>query len=148
MRRSWLISLGMVPIGATGGRRYLELTSEALEVRFGWAWRHWFPLKEIKQVALVAAPSRYSPRWKGDLFHAFYPMWVYYADGVINFVYSQDNVVEIRLREPQRVRFLLPRVSCRAFAASLEDPEAFLTAIARYGVETVRESAGAPGGTP
>ncbi len=61
-----------------------------------------------------------------------------YSNGFINLVFIRGDAVEVRLRRPMRVRTILPRVSCNLLAASLEDPEAFLEALAKAGVPTAR----------
>jgi hypothetical protein len=144
IRRNRLFAPILPLFGATAGRRYLEVTDDGLVARLGWLVHHRFALDEIKEATLVSGPSAHGPGWRlGDrsldhgeptsrglsLFRASYSVPLY-ENGVISFVWSQESVVEIRFKRAQRVRVVLPRLRCELLAASLQDPERFLEALA------------------
>jgi hypothetical protein len=55
--------------GGTRGRSYLEIGSETLTARFGWAFRYRFPLSDIEDATLVRRLPwySYSIGWRSDL---------------------------------------------------------------------------------
>ena len=151
IRRSRLFALALLPFfGATAGRSYLELTHDGLVLRFGWLCHHRFPLDEIEEAAFISGPVPYGPGWRrtrpyepgggysGGLSIAYGYGVTLYSNGFINLVFLKGDVVEVRLKRPIRVRMMLPRVSCERLAVSLEDPEAFLEALAKAGVPSTR----------
>ena len=106
--------------GGTRGRSYLEIDSEALTARFGWPFHYRFPLGEIEDATLVERPPwySYSIGWRSDLV------------GGIGLIGSYRNLVKIRFRRRRWVWMLLP-LPCKRLVASLEEPQAFLDALAR-----------------
>ena len=110
---------------ATPGRSYVELADDGLVARFGWLFHHSFPLADIEGAGRRSWPLLYGIGWRSNLF------------GVIGLIGSRGNVVEVRLRRRRWIWMLLP-LSCNRLAVSLEDPEAFLEALARVGVPVSR----------
>jgi hypothetical protein len=106
--------------GGTRGRSYLEIDSETLTARFGWAFRYRFPLSDIEDATLVRRLPwySYSIGWHSDL------------RGGIGLTGAYKNLVEIRFRRRRWVWMLLP-LPCKRLVASLEEPQAFLDALAR-----------------
>jgi hypothetical protein len=106
--------------GGTRGRSYLEIGSEALTARFGWAFHYRFPLGDIEAATLIGRPPwyLYSIGWRSDL------------RGGIGLIGAYKNLVEIRFRRRRWVWMLLP-LPCKRLVASLEEPQAFLDALAR-----------------
>ena len=106
--------------GGTRGRSYLEIDSETLTARFGWAFRYRFPLGDIEDATLVRRLPwyNYSVGWHSDL------------HGGILLVGAYKNLVEIRFRRRRWVWMLLP-FPCKRLVVSLEEPQAFLDALAR-----------------
>ncbi len=142
IRRSLVFALHLLFfMGATGGRRYLELTDDTLVLRFGWLCHHSFPLDEIKEATLIPGTVSHGPGWRTSTGHEGHGVEygaTFYSRGFINLVFVRGDVVDLRFKRPQRVRMLLPRVSCERLAASLEDPEAFLQSLDTAGVRTTR----------
>jgi len=106
--------------GGTKGRSYLEIDSEALTARFGWLFHYRFPLGDIEDATLVERPPWYfySIGWRSDL------------AGAIGLIGAYKNLVKIHFRRRRWVWMLLP-LPCKRLVASLEDPQAFLDALAR-----------------
>lgn len=104
--------------GATPSRSFIELGDGTLRVRFGWLFDHSFPIETVED----ASPRRL-PLWVGIGWHMDFC-------GGIALTGSLRNGVEIRFREPQRVRMLIP-LRCRRLAVSLENPQGFLDALAQ-----------------
>jgi len=139
LRRRALFAPLLLFWGATAGRRYLELTHDSLVARCGWFLHYRFPLDEIKQASLISGSVPYAPGWRASALEGRMEYGaVLYSNGVISLVFSQDPVVEVRLKRPVRVRVLVLPLSCHTLAASLEDPGAFLEALAEAGVATTR----------
>jgi hypothetical protein len=106
--------------GGTRGRSYLEIDSEMLTARFGWVSRYRFPLGDIEDATLARRLPwySYSVGWRSDL------------HGGIGLIGAYKNLVEIRFRRRRWVWMLLP-LPCKRLVASLEEPQAFLDALAR-----------------
>lgn len=119
-RDPWWAPL-LLLLGATPGRSCVELADDRLVARFGWLFHHGFPLADIEGAGRRSWPLLYGIGWRTNLF------------GVIGLIGSRGNVVEVRLRRRRWIWMLLP-LSCNRLAVSLEDPEAFLEALARVGV--------------
>ena len=111
--------------GGTPDRSYLELTDGRLTARFGWLFNHSFPLADIEGAGRRSWPLLYGVGWRSNLF------------GVVGLIGARENVVEVRLKQRRWVWMLLP-LPCNRLAVSLEDPEAFLEALARTGVPVSR----------
>ena len=109
----------LFPFGATPERAFAAIEDNHLHVRFGRLFDHRFPLKAVEGVA----PSHW-PVWAGV-------GWRTNLRGTIGLVGSYVNIVEIRFKEPQRVRLLFP-FTCKRLALSLEEPRDFIAALARY----------------
>ena len=106
--------------GGTRGRSYLEIDSETLTARFGWVFQYRFPLGDIEDATLVRRLPwySYSVGWRSDL------------HGGIGLIGAYKNLVEIRFRRRRWVWMLLP-LPCKRVVASLEEPQAFLGALAQ-----------------
>ena len=106
--------------GGTRSRSYLEIDSESLTARFGWAFRYRLPLGDIEDATLVRRLPwhSYSVGWRSDL------------RGGIGLIGAYKNLVEIRFRRRRWVWMLLP-LPCKRLVASLEEPQAFLDALAQ-----------------
>jgi hypothetical protein len=107
--------------GGTSGRSYVELASDKLVARFGWLFHRSFPLTDIEGCGRRSWPWLYGVGWRTNLI------------GVIGLIGSYQNVVEVRLKRRRWIWMILP-LSCNRLAVTLEDPEAFLEAIAKLGV--------------
>lgn len=101
--------------GGTQDGSYLELSDDALTVRFGWLFQRTIPRSDIEE----AVPSRW-PVWMGV-------GWRTDLRGLFGLIGSYRGVVELRLRAPIRVWGML---TCRRLAVSLEEPEQFVAALA------------------
>jgi hypothetical protein len=114
-------------LGGTPDRSYLELTDDRLVARFGWLFNYSFPLADIEGAGRRSWPLLYGVGWRSNLF------------GVIGLIGARENVVQVRLKQRRWVWMLLP-LPCNRLAVSLEDPEAFLEALAKAGVPVSRQS--------
>ena len=125
----------LLPFGGTPERSYVELEDGELHVRFGWLFDQRFPLSAIEG----ASPSHWSV-WAGI-------GWRTNFRGTVGLIGTYVNIVEVRFREPQRVRMLLP-FACRRLYVSLEEPREFINALRDAGAtEAPREAVGAGAGT-
>jgi hypothetical protein len=111
--------------GGTRGGSYVELADDRLVARFGWLFHHSFPLIDIEGAGRRSWPLLYGIGWRTNLI------------GVVGLVGSHQNVVEVRLKRRRWMWLLLP-ASINRLAVSLEDPEAFLEALAKVGVPVSR----------
>jgi hypothetical protein len=118
-RVRWAVPL-LVLFGATAGRSYVELADDRLVARFGWLFQYTFPIADIEGAARRSWPWFYGIGWRTSF------------RGTVGLIGSYDNVVEIRFKRRRRLWMLLP-VPCDRLAVSLEDPEAFLDALAQAG---------------
>ena len=117
----------LLPFGGTPERSYAEIEDGELRVRFGWLFDQRFPLSAVEG----ASPSHWSV-WAGI-------GWRTNFRGTVGLIGTYVNIVEVRFREPQRVRMLLP-LTCRRLYVSLEEPREFISALRDAGaVEAPRE---------
>jgi len=123
-RDPWWAPL-LLLFGATPGRSYVELAGDRLVARFGWLFHHSFPLTGIEGAGMRSWPLLYGIGWRTNLI------------GVVGLTGSYRNVVEVRFKRRRWVWMLLP-LSCNRLAVSLEDPDAFLEALAKAGVPVSR----------
>jgi len=125
----------LLPFGGTPERSYAEIQDGELHVRFGWLFDQRFPLTAIEG----ASPSHWSV-WAGI-------GWRTNFRGTVGLIGTYVNTVEVRFREPQRVRMVLP-FACRRLFVSLEDPREFINAL-RQAVtpQPPRQPVGAGAGT-
>ena len=119
-RARWAVPL-LVLFGATAGRSYVELTGDRLVARFGWLSHYTFPIADIESAARRSWPWFYGIGWRTSF------------RGTVGLIGSLDNVVEMRFRRRRWLWMLLP-LPCDRLAISLEDPEAFLEALAKASV--------------
>ena len=110
----WRILL--VPFGVTQERAFAQVGERELRVCFGPLFDYRFPLAEVETVA----PRRW-PLWAGIGPRVDFR-------GMVAFVGAYENAVEVRFKERQRMRMLVP-VPCERLIVSLEDPEAFIAAL-------------------
>jgi hypothetical protein len=113
--------------GATPGHSYVELTDDGLVARFGWLFHYSFPLADIEGAGRRSWPLLYGVGWRSNLF------------GVVGLIGARENVVEVRLKQRRWIWMLLP-LPCNRLAVSLEEPEAFLEALAKAGVPVSHQS--------
>jgi len=106
----------LLPFGGTSARSYVEIENGQLHVTFGWLFDQRFPLAEVE----AASPSHW-PWWAGI-------GWRTSFRGTVGLIGTYENIVEVRFKEPQRVRMLLP-MTCRRLYLSLEEPRDFVTAL-------------------
>lgn len=114
----------LVLLGATDGNSYLELDGDAVVARFGLFTRR-FPLGEVTQGRLVARQLpwyRSSIGWRSDLVRR------------VALLSSTRNVVGLTLREAKWGWMMGVPVRLGELFVSLEDPDAFLAALAQAGV--------------
>ncbi len=124
----------LLPFGGTPARSYVELEDGALHVRFGWMFEHRFPLSEVE----AASPSHW-PVWAGI-------GWRTNFRGTVGLIGTYVNIVEVRLKEPQRVRMPIP-ASCRRLYLSLADPREFIAALRKAMATEAAKEPGAAGTT-
>jgi len=106
----------MLLIGATQAKSWVDVAEDELDIRMGIGHEH-IPLSN------VASASRHE--W--SLFYGLGHRVGY--DG-IGYVGSTENVVEIKLKEPQQFNLLLGiKGSYGSFYVSVDDPEAFIAAV-------------------
>src|SRR3989304_4639725 len=108
----------LLPFGGTHQRSYVEFEDGALHVRFGWLFDHRFPLSEVE----AASPSHW-PIWAGI-------GWGAHTPAPARLIGTYVNIVEVRFKEPQRLRMLLPS-RCERLYLSLEEPRDFIAALAK-----------------
>ncbi len=118
----------LLPFGGTQKSSYDELEDGTLRVRFGWLFDHRFPLSQVE----AASPSHW-PLLGGI-------GWRTNFCGTVGLIGTYVNVVEIRFKERQRVRMLLP-TSCDRLYLSLAEPRDFIAAL---GQATAVEAPAAP----
>lgn len=106
----------LLPFGGTSQRSYVELEDGVLHVRFGWLFDHRFPLNQVA----AASPSHW-PLLGGI-------GWRTNFRGTVGLIGTYVNVVEIRFKERQRLRMLLP-TSCERLYISLQEPRDFIAAL-------------------
>ena len=106
----------LLPFGGTSQRSYAELEDGVLHVRFGWLFDHRFPLDQVE----AASPSHW-PLLGGI-------GWRTNFRGTVGLIGTYVNVVEIRFKERQRLRMLLP-TSCERLYLSLQQPHDFIAAL-------------------
>ena len=108
----------LMPFGVTQERAFVQVGERELRVCFGPLFDFRFPLEAVERAA--------SARW---------PFWAGIGPrvdfrGTVAFVGAYEKTVEVRFKERQRVRMIVP-VPCQRLVLSLEDPEGFIAALAR-----------------
>ena len=89
-----------------------------MHVRFGWLFDQRFPLSEVE----AASPSHW-PLWGGIGWHTNF-------SGTVGLIGTYVHVVEVRCKERQRVRIILP-TPCERLYVSVEEPREFIAALGR-----------------
>jgi len=111
----------LIPFGVTQERAFVQVGERELRVCFGPLFDYRFPLEAVETVA----PSRW-PLWAGIGPRVDFR-------GTVAFVGAYENTVEVRFKERQRVRMVVP-LPCERLFLSLEDPEAFIAALEKRAV--------------
>lgn len=111
----------LIPFGVTQERAFVQVGERELRVCFGPLFDYRFPLEAVETVA----PSRW-PFWAGIGPRVDFR-------GTVAFVGAYGNTVEVRFKERQRVRMVVP-LQCERLVLSLEDPEAFIAALEKRAV--------------
>ena len=106
----------LLPFGATADRSFAEIQDGHLHVRFGLLFQHRFPLDQVEGASLA-----HWPLWAGI-------GWRTNFRGTVGLVGTYVNTVEVRFKEPQRVRLLVP-IRCRRLYLSVDDPRGFIAAL-------------------
>ena len=106
----------LIPFGVTQERAFVQVGERELRVCFGPLFDYRFPLEAVETVT----PTRW-PLWAGVGPRVDFR-------GMVAFVGAYEKTVEVRFKERQRVRMLVP-VPCERLIVSLEDPEAFIAAL-------------------
>jgi hypothetical protein len=108
----WLPILAL--FGGTPSRSFVELTRDFVRIRFGPLFDERVPRETIAHAGPVA--------WSllGGI------GWRLAAGRTIGLIGSRKDNVELRLREPIRVRFLFFPKRCERIVVSLRDPGRFL----------------------
>jgi hypothetical protein len=106
----------LIPFGVTQERAFVQVGELELRVCFGPLFDYRFPLEAVE----TTAPTRW-PLWAGIGPRVDFR-------GMVAFVGAYENAVEVRFKERQRMRMLVP-VPCQRLIVSLEDPEAFIAAL-------------------
>jgi hypothetical protein len=106
----------LLPFGGTPRWAFAELEDGQLHVRFGWLFDHRFALTDVE----AASPSHW-PVWAGI-------GWRTSFRGTVGLIGTYVNIVEVRFKEPQRVRMLVP-MTCRRLYLSLDEPRSFVAAL-------------------
>lgn len=106
----------LFPFGVTPERAFAAIDDGELRVSFGRLFDHRFPLEAVETVA----PSRW-PLWAGIGLRTDFRR-------TVGLVGAYVNTVEVRFKERQRVRMVVP-LPCERLVLSLEDPEAFIAAL-------------------
>ncbi len=121
----------LLPFGATADRAFVDVEDGEMHVRFGFLFDHRFPLDQVEGVA-----------------HSHWPLWAGIGwrtnfRGNIGLIGTYVNIVEVRFKEAERVRMLLP-LPCRRLYLSVEEPQAFIAALGRQ----LRAAEGQPPSLP
>ena len=106
----------LIPFAVTQERAFVQVGERELRVCFGPLFDYRFPLEAVETVA----PSRW-PLWAGIGPRVDFR-------GTVAFVGAYENTVEVRFKERQRLRMVVP-LPCERLFLSLEDPEAFIAAL-------------------
>jgi hypothetical protein len=99
--------------GGTRQRSYVEVEPETVTFRFG-AFEARIPRSDVSGASPVPWPLLRGIGWR-------------IGPGAVALIGSLQNVVEVRLRQPHRVRVLGIPVMARRVSVSLEQPAAFLS---------------------
>ena len=120
IRISSLFALPMMIIGVTSKSAYVTLEQDKLTVHYGF-FRYELPIADIASAEATGWP------W-------YYGLGLRIAPGpTLGCVASTDGVVTLKLSAKRALGSLFGRIGVRfgALAVSLEQPEAFLTALQR-----------------
>jgi hypothetical protein len=113
---------GLLLIGVTPKRSFIEVDDEELHVSFG-PLKYHFPLDAIQDAALS-----HWPLWAGIGARTNFR-------GAVGLVGTYVNVVKVTFKEPQQLR-LLVRTTCKELFVSVEEPHALITALKKHRVQT------------
>lgn len=99
-------------LGGTRDVSYVEVEPDTVTFRFG-SFEARIPRENVSGAARVRWPLLGGIGWRA-------------GPGAVGLIGSRQNVVEVRLHQPHRVRVLWIPVKARSVYVSLENPEAFL----------------------
>jgi hypothetical protein len=120
-RTRWVRPL-LMAVGLTrDSNSYVAIEGDSLHLRFGWFFDNSFPLSEVESVGLTRWRWYYGLGWRTNF------------AGRVGAVAATDGVVEVRFREPQPVKGIVPGVKMPSsrIAISLDEPEAFIATLSR-----------------
>ena len=101
--------------GATRTNSYVEMDEGIVRIRYGLLFSREIPRSNIESAAPTDWPWYMGVGWRGNL------------RDMVGLIGSYQGNVELRLGEPIRVMGFM---SCNRVVVSLEEPEAFLAAVA------------------
>jgi hypothetical protein len=115
----------LLPLGANAERSFLEVADGQLHVRFGWPFKQSFALDEIEGASSSHWPVLGGIGWRTNF------------RGNVGLIGTYVNIVEIRFKQPQRVRMFIP-LTCNRLYVSLEEPRDFIAALGKAGERAER----------
>jgi hypothetical protein len=121
----WLPILAL--FGGTPSRSFVDVTRDVVRIRFG----PLFDENIAHGMIADAGPANWS-LWRGI-------GWRIGRGRTIGLIGSLKNNVELRLREPIRVRFLFFPKACERIVVSLREPRQFLEHLGGTRTAAVRE---------
>lgn len=119
----------LFPFGVTSKQAFARIEEGTLHVHFGRVFDQEFPLEDIESAAIA--------RW---------PIWAGIGPrtdfrGNVGLVGTYVNIVEVRFKEPQKVRLMVVPSTCKKLYLSMEEPHAFIAALGRHITEEQPEEA-------
>lgn len=108
----------LLPLGANAERAFVEIANGELHVRFGWPFKQSFPLDEVEGASPSHWPVLGGIGWRTNF------------RGNVGLIGTYVNIVEIRFKQPQRVRMFFP-LDCSRLYVSVEDPRDFIAALGK-----------------
>ena len=112
--------------GATPENSYVELRENDVRLRFGFLFDQTLALSDIESVQEMTWPWWYGVGWRTNFL------------GQLALIGSHRGVVELKLRQPQRVWGLM---RYRRLVVSLEEPQRFVEAIAKAALQAAANGA-------
>ena len=109
----------LAPFGVTEERAFVQVGERELRVCFGPLFDYRFPLAAVETVK----PTRW-PLWAGIGPRVNFR-------GMVAFIGAYEKAVEVRFKERQRLRMVVP-VPCDRLIVSLEHPEALIAALEKW----------------
>lgn len=115
LSRAWRPLLAI--FGGTPGDSFVDVGPEQVRFRFGFTFDQRIPRAQIEGAAAVKHAWWLGIGWK-------------IAPGMVALIGDTAGVVEVRLREPRRVRLVGIPWRYQKLRVSLQDPEAFIKDVA------------------